>query len=150
MDLRGHQLSTWWPELALLVTVHGVAIWLLLSFVGVITAPASVPIDLPVIGIFAGCLMLLWHRVAQLNARAAKLDRLLAVDEADISKLALSPAMSHALSSPATSTTEGPLTTGVRDAIAAYRLAGFTEDQAQALAREVLRLQVKEAGGWSP
>lgn len=39
---------------------------------------------------------------------------------------------------------------GVRDMLAAYQVAGFSEEQARELAQEALRTEVRKQGGWTP
>lgn len=151
MNLRRYWLATSgsWAQ----IVTTGVALllaWLLLTKVGVLPLHLAV-LDVPAL-MFVGLgfwLLLANRRILNLSHRVAELERSLAADEAEIATLTMLPAMDRALSTPASSAPDGPIATGVRDAIAAYKLAGFTEEQAQSLAQEVLRLQVKEAGGWS-
>lgn len=91
-------------------------------------------------------------RVIELDRRVARLEKLLNDDEADLaalSELDVALRLGDPLGN-AGSAREGPIEAGVRDAITGYRLAGYDEEEAAALAREVLRLEVKRAGGWTP
>jgi hypothetical protein len=97
-------------------------------------------------------------RVTELGSRVATLEQLLEADEDDFLVLSELPVALHpdeptigpAFPGSVSNVWEGPIEAGVRDAIAGYRLAGYNEEEAAGLAREVLRLEVKRAGGWTP
>jgi hypothetical protein len=130
------------------VVIIGVSIdvvWRLLAEVGV-TSPHPSMLDIPaLILVVIGLWLLLANRFLQLSGRVRRLEQLLDTDEIDVAELA-------ALLCPPepTDTGVGPVEAGVRDAIAGYERAGYAPEQARALAREVLRMQVKDSGGWTP
>ena len=95
--------------------------------------------------VFVVITLMLMHNIGGLLVRVEKLERLLSTDEAEIAALS----KSYSPASPSASAAKGPIEAGVEDAIAGYQLAGYTREQAESMAREVLRMQVKEAGGWS-
>lgn len=102
--------------------------------------------------IFIAALGVVAARAIELGRRVARLEKLLNDDEADLAALSELDVALRLDDPPsdASSVWEGPITAGVRDAIAGYQLADYSLDEAKGLAREVLRLEVKRAGGWTP
>jgi hypothetical protein len=101
------------------------------------------------VGAGVGVGLLLGNQILDLNKRVWELERLLSTDEAELTKLAASPSVGQALDASLAGGTMGPIEAGVCDALAGYQRAGYNKEQAESLAQEVLRIQVKEAGGWS-
>lgn len=128
MDLR-------WPRPTLVTAVAVLALTVLL---------ASPLAGVPAYAVLVIVTLMAMNVLGQLAGRVRRLERLLSTDEADIAALSDLSATLHP------SGPEGPIAAGVRDAIAGYQLAGYTKDQAESMAREVLRIQVKDAGGWAP
>lgn len=126
MDLR-------WPRPALVTAVR------LLALVALLASPLA---GVPAYAVFVIATLMVLNVLGQLAGRVRRLERLLSTDEADIAALA------EGITSAGPS--GGPIEYGVRDAIAGYMRAGYTEAEAKSMAREVLRIQVKEAGGWAP
>lgn len=130
MDLR-------WPRPTLVAAVA------LLALVVLLAAPLA---GVPAYAVLVIVTLMAMNGLGQLAGRIRRLERLLSTDEADIAALAegLPLASPDGMSRPA-----GPIEAGVLDAIAGYMRAGYSEDQAKSMAREVLSIQVKDAGGWS-
>jgi hypothetical protein len=102
--------------------------------------------------IFAASVAVIAVRMIGLGRRVARLEKLLSDDDADLAALAELDVALRLDEPPgdASSVREGPIAAGVRDAIAGYQLADYSLEEARGLAREVLRLEVKRAGGWTP
>lgn len=49
-----------------------------------------------------------------------------------------------------TTTTTPKPSDGIRDMLDAFRVAGFTDEQARELSQEAIRTQVRNQGGWRP
>ncbi len=91
---------------------------------------------------------LLWcTKQEALAKRITKLERMLDADEAMIAELGQSPVPAEL---PTVDSCYGPIAAGVADAIEAYQLAGYSKVEAQQMAQEVLLIQIRQAGGWSP
>jgi hypothetical protein len=139
------------PELTFIAAVIIDIGWLTLAALGLVSWPAGLTVGIPICVVFALAAVAILARATELAGRVAKLERLLSTDEDEIAALSMLPdgyiPPSVSLSPPGR---EGPIEAGVRDAIAGYRLAGYDEEEAAGLAREVLRLEVKRAGGWAP
>lgn len=129
LDLR-------WPRPTLVTVVA------LLALVVLLAAPLA---GVPAYAVLVIVTLLALNGLGQLAGRIRRLERLLSTDEADIAALAASYP-SASLNPPGR---RGPIEAGIEDAIAGYRRAGYTEAEAKSMAREVLRIQVKDAGGWS-
>lgn len=129
LDLR-------WPRPTLVTAVA------LLAMVVLLAAPLA---GVPAYAVLVIVAMLAMNGLGQIAGRIRRLERLLSTDEADIAALAASyPSASR--NSPGR---RGPIEAGIEDAIAGYQRAGYSEAEAKSMAREVLRIQVKDAGGWS-
>lgn len=137
--------SRFLPERILILALIVDVGWSGLSMTGAVSSPPPIWTLTCIFG--AGCIIAL-SRGMSLSRRVVALERLLTADEADIA--ALSELSGTAHPDGPTITPNGPVSAGVRDALTAYRLAGYTDAEASALVREVLRIQVKDAGGWSP
>jgi hypothetical protein len=148
---RKHRL--WYvPELLFIAGVIIDIGWLTLAALGLVSWPAGLTVGIPICVVFALAAVAILARATELGGRVAKLERLLSTDEDEIAALSLLPdryAPPSASLSPPWGR-EGPIEAGVRDAIAGYQLADYSLDEAKGLAREVLRLEVKRAGGWAP
>jgi hypothetical protein len=148
---RKHRLG-YAPELTFIAAAVIDVGWTTLAGLGLTAWPPVLTFGIPTYVVFALAMAMVLVRVIELSRRVAKLERLLSTDEEEIAALSVLPdgyvPLSASLSPPCGR--EGPIEAGVRDAIAGYQLADYSLEEAKGLAREVLRLEVKRAGGWAP